>query len=123
MPHRKEGSLVDSDELQKLGEKASDLHLNSGIPLSDAVVKVARWHGRLNHARASQPATNNGMSTRKQQHNSSSVTSISTYFKKKSRVLGPYIMNLGLRSVYHCMIFLNSSSKTDLEHDALEHGR
>jgi hypothetical protein len=49
MPHRKEGSLVDSDELRGLGKKASHLHLNSGIPLSDAVVKVARWHGRLNH--------------------------------------------------------------------------
>jgi len=49
MPHRKEGSLVDPRELQELGKKASHLHLHSGIPLSDAVVKVARWHGKLNH--------------------------------------------------------------------------
>lgn len=48
MPHRKEGSLVDPKELRELGQKASHLHLHSGIPLSDAVVKVARWHGRLN---------------------------------------------------------------------------
>lgn len=49
VPHRKQGGLVDPRELQELGKKASSLHLNSGIPLSDAVVKVARWHGNLNH--------------------------------------------------------------------------
>ena len=48
MPHRKTGGLIDPKELQGLGQKASHLHLHSGIPLSDAVVKVARWHGRLN---------------------------------------------------------------------------